>query len=55
MGVELTELDFDVLKEPWNVYQLEEGPILRTKYVLTRVVRKREEGGGSATPLRAGT
>lgn len=45
MGVELTELDFDVLKEPWNVYQLEEGPILRTKYVLTRVVRKREEGG----------
>jgi hypothetical protein len=45
MGLELTDLDFDVLREPWNVYQLEEGPILRVKYVLTRFVRQKEAGG----------
>lgn len=45
MSAEVTELDFDVLREPWNVYQLEEGPILRIKYVLTRVVRRWEAGG----------
>nr|MDO8079284.1 hypothetical protein [Candidatus Freyarchaeota archaeon] len=45
MSAEVTEMDFDVLREPWNVYQLGEGPILRTKYVLTRVVRRKEAGG----------
>lgn len=45
MSVEAADLDFDVLREPWNVYQLEEGPILRVKYVLTRVVRQKDAGG----------
>ncbi len=42
---EVIEMDFDVLSEPWNVYQLEEGPILKIKYVLTRVLKRREDGG----------
>ncbi|MEM2957490.1 MAG: hypothetical protein QW261_04355 [Candidatus Jordarchaeaceae archaeon] len=42
---EVIEMDFDVLSEPWNVYQLEEGPILKIKYVLTRVLKRRENGG----------
>ncbi|MEM3526431.1 MAG: hypothetical protein QXV37_03365 [Candidatus Jordarchaeaceae archaeon] len=42
MSLEATDLDFDVLREPWNLYQLEDGTILRVKYVLTRVVRQRD-------------
>ncbi len=42
---EVKEMDFEVLREPWNVYQLEEGPILKIKYVLTRVIKRREDGG----------
>lgn len=45
MSAGVTDLDFDVMREPWNVYQLEEGPILRIKYVMTRVLRKKEAGG----------
>lgn len=45
MGLEATDLDFDVLREPWNLYQLEDGTILRVKYVLTRVVRQRDTVG----------
>jgi len=42
---EVKEMDFEVLREPWNVYQLEEGPILKIKYVLTRVIKRREDEG----------
>ncbi|WXG39480.1 MAG: hypothetical protein WED07_01375 [Candidatus Freyarchaeum deiterrae] len=45
MSFAANDLDFDVLREPWNIYQLEEGPILRVKYVLTRFVRQKDAGG----------
>lgn len=33
------ELDFEIEKEPWAVYRLEDGTVLRLKQVLVRVAR----------------
>ncbi len=44
MSIPSSDIEFDVLREPWNVYQLEDGPILRVKYVLARVVKQKVAG-----------
>ncbi len=31
MSEKVTELDFDVVREPWNKYELFDGPIIWTK------------------------
>jgi hypothetical protein len=36
----VTELDFDIIREPWNKYELSDGTILKIKLVLLRVVKK---------------
>ncbi len=33
------ELDFEIEKEPWAVYRLEDGTILKLKHVLVSVAR----------------
>ena len=33
-------IDFDVLKEPWNKYELKDGSTLKTKFVLKKVLVK---------------
>lgn len=39
-----TELDYDVVREPWNRYELDGGPILKIKYVLMGVSKQPQEG-----------
>ena len=31
------EMDFDIVKEDWNEYQLSDGTFLKTKSILTKV------------------
>ena len=39
-------LDFDVVREPWNKYELADGAVLKTKTILTKVRKQtRDEGG----------
>ena len=45
MSRPIVELDFDVVREPWNRYELEEGPILKAKVILKNVSRKTEADG----------
>ena len=39
------ELDFDVVREPWNKYELSDGSILKVKYVLLKVRKTIEPDG----------
>ncbi len=36
-------LDFEVVKEPWNRYELAEGSILKTRLVLTKVTKDEQD------------
>lgn len=45
MSNPIVELDFDVVREPWNRYEFSEGPILKTKVILKSVSRKTEADG----------
>ena len=36
-------LDFEVVKEPWNRYELADGSILKTKLVLTKVTKDEQD------------
>lgn len=36
----LVDLDFEVIKEPWNKYQLADGAVVKVKLVLTLVKRR---------------
>ena len=37
------QLDFDVIREPWNKYEISDGAVLKTKIVVTRI-RKKQVG-----------
>jgi hypothetical protein len=41
------QLDFDVIREPWNKYQIADGAFLKTKLVITRI-RKRQTSDNKA-------
>lgn len=45
MSEKVTELDFDVVREPWNKYELFDGSILWTKHILLKIF-KRESAEG---------
>jgi len=34
-------IDFDIIKEPWNLYKLEDKSILKTKFVLINVLKEK--------------
>lgn len=36
MSAEQRDIDFEVLREPWNKYELDDGSYLKTKYILTK-------------------
>lgn len=36
-------IDFEVIKEPWLVYQLKDNTKLKTRYILTRLFKKIQE------------
>jgi hypothetical protein len=38
-------LDFEVLKEDWNEYEIENGDKLKVKFVMVKIVRKKIPGG----------
>jgi len=33
-------LEFDIIKEPWNKYKLEDGTIIKTRFILINVVKE---------------
>jgi len=37
-------LSFDTIKEDWNEYEIEDGTILRIKFVMVKIVRKKISG-----------
>ena len=39
------ELNFEVIREPWNFYELEGGVILKTRFILKRVFRLKKDDG----------
>ena len=39
------DLNFTVIKEPWNIYQLDDGSKVRQKYILTRIFKKAHSDG----------
>ncbi len=45
MNKDEVELDFEVVKEPWNKYNLMDGSNLKTKTVLIKVKRTMPEQG----------
>jgi len=38
-------IDFDVVREPWQKYELNDNTIVKSKYVLTRLFKKAKEDG----------
>ena len=42
------EFDFDVLREPWNKYELEDGSYIKSKYVLTKFIKTEPDAQGKA-------
>jgi hypothetical protein len=47
------ELDFEVIKEPWNKYNLTDGSNLKLRYVLTKVRRKMAEKSKPSYALKS--
>jgi hypothetical protein len=47
------ELDFEVIKEPWNKYNLMDGSNLKTKTVLMKVSRRTPEQGKPSYNIRS--
>jgi hypothetical protein len=39
---ELEELDFEIVREPWNKYKLSDGTILRSKTVVTKIYKTKK-------------
>ena len=37
--VKIRSIDFEIIKEPWNKYQISDGSILRTRTILKKVER----------------
>lgn len=40
-----TEINFEIIREPWNFYELEDDIVLKNRLVLKRVFRKKEDTG----------
>lgn len=37
-------VDFDIIDEPWLKYQLQDNTVLKTRYLLTRLYKKMQDG-----------
>ncbi len=37
---DITSIDFEIIKEPWNKYQISDNSILKTRTILMKVLRK---------------
>jgi hypothetical protein len=48
-----TELDFEVVKEPWNKYNLIDGSNLKMKYILLKVKRTIPEKGKPSYAIKS--
>lgn len=49
--VEAEDIDFKPIKEDWNVYELEDGRILKIKVVVARVLRTEEKDTFTGEPI----
>jgi len=45
MTLPVTELDYEVIREPWNRYELDGGAHLKLRYILIQITKKPEVGG----------
>lgn len=48
MGERVTDIDFDIMREPWNKYELGDGSILKTRYILTKIHKRAKIGATTA-------
>lgn len=46
MSAEEEEIDFEVLREPWNKYELDDGSYIKSRYVLTKFRRSQPDSQG---------
>jgi hypothetical protein len=44
MTLPISELDYEVIREPWNRYELDGGTHLKLRYILTKLTKKIEVG-----------
>lgn len=47
MSIEPEYIDFDVIKEDWNLYKIEDGTILKLKLVFIKVIREGVDSVGN--------
>lgn len=48
MSERTTDIDFDIIKEPWNKYELGDGSILKTRCILTKIHKRIKIGENTA-------
>jgi hypothetical protein len=48
MGERVTDIDFDILREPWNKYELGDGSIVKTRCILTKIHKRVKIGETTA-------
>jgi len=46
-------MDFEVIKEPWNIYSLEDGTFLKIKVILIKVMQDIEKGSYAVNTTNA--
>ena len=49
--VPAAELDFDTEKEPWSIFRLEDGTVLRLKQTLVRVCKLQDRFKEDGDPI----
>jgi len=49
--VEAEEVDFEPIKEDWNIYKLKDGRILKVKLVLVKVYKTSEKDPVTGDPI----
>jgi hypothetical protein len=45
MTLPIQELDYEIIREPWNRYELDSGSHLKIRYVLTNLTKKMDVSG----------
>jgi hypothetical protein len=48
--VEGEELDFEIIKEDWNIYKAEDGTIIKIKVVAAKIIRTEDKNRLTGDP-----
>ncbi len=49
--VEAEQVDFEVVREDWNEYKLEDGTVLKFKAIVTDIIRTEEYDPSTGNPI----